>query len=186
MSLEDDIRNLIIEMKKKYNWVFIDDEAIENTPKRIVRMLDEFYSRRFEQGNLEKEFESNYDGLVIAKDIDFWAVCSHHFLPFVGKAHIGYFVRNKKRVMGISKLARVVQLFANQPAIQEEMTDKIADWIMEHYDVDGVMVILEGEHMCMRVRGVRSQNSKMITSAVRGEFIANKSLKEEFIKLIGR
>ncbi len=186
VGIEEKIRELIVEMRDIYKWDFIDDEAIENTPKRIVKMLDEFYERRFEQGNLEKEFESDYDGLVIVKDIDFWAICNHHFIPFYGKAHVGYFVRDKKKVMGVSKLARIVQLFANQPAIQEEMTDRIADYIMEHYDVDGVMVVIEGEHMCMKVRGVRSQNSKMITSAVRGEFEVNKSLKEEFLRLIGR
>lgn len=156
------------------------DEEIKNTPGRYARFLAEWESNR------EVRFTTfdnpGYDQLVILKDIDFSSLCSHHVLPFHGKAHIGYLPGD--RICGISKLARVVDAFASRPQIQEQMTSEIADFLMAELDPKGCIVVVEAAHDCMRIRGVKKPNSVMVTSAVRGVFLDDRDLKQEFMRLL--
>lgn len=156
------------------------DEELTNTPNRYQGFVEEW------EGNREVRFTTfpnpGYDQLVILKDIDFSSLCSHHVLPFHGKAHIGYLPG--ERICGISKLARVVDAFASRPQIQERMTAEIADYLMAEMNPKGCIVVVEAAHDCMRIRGVKKPNSTMVTSAVRGLFLENPDLKQEFIRLL--
>ena len=156
------------------------DEEIQNTPRRYQGFLKEWE----QNDNLKFTVFENpgYDQLIILKDIDFSSLCSHHVLPFHGKAHVGYLPGEK--ICGISKLARVVDKFASRPQIQEKMTNEIADFIEEHLHPRGCMVVVEAGHDCMRIRGVKKPASTMVTSAVRGEFLRTPSLKDEFMRLV--
>jgi len=156
------------------------EEEIQNTPARYQGFLNEWARN----DNLKfTTFENpGYDQLIILKDIDFSSLCSHHVLPFHGRAHVGYLPGEK--ICGISKLARVVDKFASRPQIQEKMTNEIADFLEENLKPRGCIVVIEAGHDCMRIRGVKKPASCMITSAVRGEFHRNPSLKDEFLKLI--
>ena len=156
------------------------DEEIENTPTRYQGFLEEW------AGNDNVKFTSfenpGYDQLIILKEIEFSSLCSHHVLPFHGRAHIGYLPG--ERICGISKLARVVDKFASRPQIQEKMTNEIADYLEENLHPRGCIVVIEAGHDCMRIRGVKKPSSCMITSALKGEFLTNPSLKSEFMQLI--
>jgi len=156
------------------------EEEIQNTPGRYQGFLNEWEKN----DNLKfTTFENpGYDQLIILKDIDFSSLCSHHVLPFHGRAHVGYLPGEK--ICGISKLARVVDKFASRPQIQEKMTNEIADFLENNLKPRGCIVVIEAGHDCMRIRGVKKPASCMITSAVRGEFHRNPSLKDEFLKLI--
>lgn len=156
------------------------DEEIENTPSRYQGFLEEWAKN----DNVKfTTFENpGYDQLIILKDIDFSSLCSHHVLPFHGKAHIGYLPG--EQICGISKLARVVDKFASRPQIQEKLTNEIADFIEEHLHPIGCIVVIEAGHDCMRIRGVKKPSSCMITSALKGKFLTNPSLKSEFMELI--
>lgn len=155
------------------------EEELQNTPNRYAGFLTEW------AGNNNFNFtvfdNPGYDQMVILKDIDFSSLCSHHLLPFHGVAHVGYIPGSK--ICGISKLARVVDKFASRPQIQEQMTQEIADFIEEQLQPKGVMVIVSAQHDCMRIRGVKKQNSHMVTSAIKGEF-KNAEARNEFLKLI--
>ncbi len=167
-------------MKLEISDELFNEEEIQNTPRRYQGFLKEW-----EQNNNLKftVFENpGYDQLIILKDIDFSSLCSHHVLPFHGKAHVGYLPGEK--ICGISKLARVVDKFASRPQIQEKMTNEIADFIEEHLHPRGCMVVVEAGHDCMRIRGVKKPASTMVTSAVRGEFLRTPSLKDEFMRLV--
>lgn len=161
-----------------------DREGLIETPDRIARMYSEIFSGLEEDPNehLSKTFTVNNDDIVIEKDINFYSMCEHHLLPFYGKALIAYIPNG--RVAGLSKLARTVDTFAKRPQIQEKMTGDIAGAIMEFLDAKGVMVILEAEHLCMSMRGIKKPGSKTITCATRGIFNEDKNLKEEVFNLI--
>lgn len=156
------------------------DEEIENTPSRYQGFLEEWAKNDTVKFTT---FENpGYDQLIILKEIDFSSLCSHHVLPFHGRAHIGYLPG--ERICGISKLARVVDKFASRPQIQEKMTNEIADYLEENLHPRGCIVVIEAGHDCMRIRGVKKPSSCMITSALKGEFLTNPSLKSEFMQLI--
>jgi GTP cyclohydrolase I len=131
---------------------------------------------------LEKKFTQKYDEMVLEKDIGFASMCEHHLLPFVGKAHIAYLPNG--RIVGLSKLARVVELFSRRPQVQERMTEELADLLMEELEPRGVGVILEASHTCMTIRGVRKADSLCITSAMRGVFKDNQSTRAELMALV--
>ena len=158
------------------------EEELTNTPDRIKRFMAEW------ENNDEFKFtvfnNPGYDQIIILKDIDFASVCSHHLLPFIGKAHIGYIPGNK--ICGISKLARVVNKFASRPQIQERLTHQIADFINKELNPVGVMVVIEAQHQCMTIRGVRKPNSVMVTSAIKGLFKEDGKARAEFMELIRR
>jgi len=183
--VESEIQKTIEKLNKEYKW--FGEEELENTAGRIERFFEELKSK--ELLNLKKNFTTfenpNYDQLIILKDIQFWSLCSHHLLPFFGKVHIGYLP--DKKICGISKLARAVDAFASKPQIQEGMTQEIVDFIHAKLKPKFVMVIVEGQHLCMQMRGIRKEGAIMITSAIKGrdtEGIDWKGLKREMLGLI--
>jgi GTP cyclohydrolase I len=161
-----------------------DRESLSETPARVARMYAElFEGLHGDPGrHLKKVFTEQYDELVLVRDISFNSMCEHHLLPFIGKAHVGYLPRGK--VTGLSKLARVVEEISRRPQVQERMTHQIADLINSDLDPKGVIVILEAEHTCMTIRGVRKPGSLTVTSAVRGLFKSNPSSRAEAMALI--
>lgn len=161
-------------------------EGLRETPERIARMYEEICGGMTEDAgtHLQKMFSVSDSGIVMEKDIVFYSMCEHHMLPFYGKAHIAYIPDGK--VVGLSKLARTVEVFAKRLQIQEQMTAQIADAIMEHLSPKGVMVVIEAEHMCMTMRGVKKPGSLTETMAVRGEFKENTELQKQFFMMLHR
>lgn len=159
-------------------------EGLIETPDRIARMYSEIFCGLNEDPSvhLAKTFSAEESELVVEKDIQFYSVCEHHFVPFYGKVHIAYIP--DKKVVGLSKLARTVEVYAKRPQLQERMTGEIADALEEHLNAKGVMVVIEAEHMCMTMRGVKKPGSKTVTSAVRGLFKEDRSLKDDVYKII--
>ena len=160
-------------------------EGLAETPDRVARMCGELFSGigNDASGPLSRQFTAIGSEIVLEKDIQFYSVCEHHLLPFYGKAHIAYIP--KEKVLGLSKLARTVEIYARRPQIQEQLTAQVADAIMEHLDTDGVMVMIEAEHMCMTMRGVKKPGTKTVTTACRGAFRDNTELQDKFFKLLG-
>lgn len=164
-----------------------DREGIRDTPRRVADMYAELFSGMFEDPSvhLQVEFSEKYDEMVILRDIPFYSMCEHHLLPFYGTVHIGYIPDKTGRVVGISKLARVVEIVARRPQIQERMTTQIADAISDGLNPQGVAVVVQAEHMCMVMRGVKKPGSNIITSAIRGLFRSIGASRAEFFSLIG-
>lgn len=164
-----------------------DREGLKETPKRVAKMYDEvFAGLRQDPAKVMKVFEDEgHDEMVMLKDIPFYSMCEHHLLPFAGKAHVCY-IPSKGRLSGISKLARIVDLFSKRPQVQERLTGQIADTIMGLLHAQGVLVVLEAEHFCMTMRGVRKAGSRMVTSAVRGALEENDITRKEALALIGK
>ena len=154
------------------------------TPARVARMYRELFAGLHldPARHLKKVFEETYDELVLVRDISFNSCCEHHLLPFMGVAHVGYLPKGK--VVGLSKLARVVEEISHRPQVQERMTHSVADLVNEHLDAKGVIVIVEAEHTCMTIRGIRKPGSLTVTSAVRGLFKTNQSTRAEVMSLI--
>ena len=163
----------------------VNREGLVETPERIARMYEEIFAGMNEDAavHLNKTFTAENTDMIIEKDISFYSVCEHHLVPFYGKAHIAYVPNGK--VVGLSKLARTVEVFAKRPQLQERMTTQIADAIMENLGAKGVMVILEAEHMCMTMRGVKKPGSRTVTLASRGVFEENDRLANTFISMTG-
>lgn len=160
-------------------------EGLRDTPKRVARMYQELFSGIKEDPGeyLQVLFTEHHDELILVKDIPFYSMCEHHLLPFYGKAHVAYIPR-KGRITGLSKLVRVAEGFARRPQLQERLTSQIADSIMEKLQPWGVAVVVEAEHMCMTLRGVKKPGSKTVTSAVRGIFENNPASRAEAFALI--
>ena len=161
-----------------------DREGLRETPGRVARMYAELFSGLHEdpRAHLRKFFTEKYDEVVLEKDITFNSMCEHHMLPFIGRAHIGYIPNG--RVVGLSKLARVVEVVARRPQVQERMTETIADLLVEELDAKGVAVIIEASHSCMTIRGVRKPDAICTTSAMRGIFRSHLSSRSEVLTLI--
>ena len=157
----------------------VNREGLVDTPARVARMYEEICGGLEEQAedHLSRTFTSGSSEMVIEKDITFYSLCEHHLMPFFGKAHIAYIPDGK--VVGISKLARTVEVFAKRPQIQEQLTGQIADAIMETLQPKGVMVCMEAEHMCMTMRGIKKPGAKTVTTACRGAFKEDDSLKQQ-------
>lgn len=158
-------------------------EGLLDTPDRIARMYEEIFAG-LEQDTeeiLSKTFTVDNNEMVIEKDIVFYSTCEHHFMPFYGKAHVAYIPNGK--VVGLSKLARTVEVYAKRPQIQEQLTGQVADALMEHLNPKGVIVMMEAEHMCMTMRGVKKPGSKTVTFAMRGAFLEDENLVNRFISL---
>ena len=159
-------------------------EGLEFTPRRVARMYAELFSGLpSDPGrHLDVHFAEQYDEMVILRDISFYSMCEHHLLPFMGRAHLAYLPRGK--VVGLSKLARVVEDFARRPQVQERLTNQIAEMLMARLDARGVGVIIEAEHTCMTIRGIRKPGAVMVTSAMRGLFKSNPATRHEAINLL--
>jgi len=158
-----------------------DREGLRETPERVARMYAELFSGLHKDPRqlLEKTFTEKYNEMVTVNDIGFDSLCEHHLLPFMGKAHVAYIPNGK--IVGLSKLARVVEVLSRRPQVQERMTEQIADLLMAELDAQGVGIILEATHTCMTIRGVRKSGSVMTTSAMRGVFLTNQSTRNEFM-----
>jgi len=161
-----------------------DREGLLETPSRVARMYCELFGGLHEDPrvHLQKFFTEAYDEIVLVRDIEFHSMCEHHMLPFMGKAHIGYLPSG--RVVGLSKLARVVEVVARRPQVQERMTETIANLLIEELHVKGVAVVVEASHTCMTIRGVRKPDALCVTSAMKGAFRNNPSSRAEIMTLI--
>jgi GTP cyclohydrolase IA len=161
-----------------------DREGLLETPARVARMYAELFSglREDPRVHLRKFFSEEYDEVVLVRDISFNSMCEHHMLPFMGQAHIGYVPDG--RVIGLSKLARVVESVARRPQVQERMTETIANLLLEELNAKGVAVVIEATHTCMTIRGIRKPGSLCVTSAMKGIFRSNLSSRSEVMNLI--
>jgi GTP cyclohydrolase I len=161
-----------------------DREGLKDTPERVARMYAEIFAGLGKDASLplRKTFAEKYDEMVLVRDISFESFCEHHLLPFYGKAHIAYLPNGK--IVGLSKLARVVEILSRRPQVQERMTEDLADLLMKHLGAQGVAVILEAAHTCMTIRGIRKPGSLCTTSAMRGTFATNLSTRTELMALI--
>ncbi len=159
-------------------------EGLRETPMRVARMYAELFEglHTDPRDNLRVGFEAPHDEMVILRDIPFYSVCEHHFMPFHGIAAIGYIPDG--RVVGLSKLARLLDGYARRPQLQERLTGQVADALMEVLRPDGVAVVIEAEHLCMTQRGVKKPGSRMVTSATRGQFRQNQVTRAEFLSLV--
>ena len=161
-----------------------DREGLRDTPRRVAKMYAEMFSGLHADPRpiLKKVFTEQYDEIVLVRDISFCSMCEHHLLPFMGKAHIGYLPDGK--VVGLSKLARVVEVVARRPQVQERMTEDIANLLLDELNAKGVAVVIEATHTCMTIRGVRKPGSLCVTSAMKGLFRTNLSTRSEVMQLI--
>lgn len=161
-------------------------EGLRETPDRIARMYEEVFSGMKESSaaHLSKRFLVEDNHIILEKDITFFSMCEHHLLPFYGKVHLAYLPQGE--VAGLSKLARLVEVFAKRPQLQERMSAQIADALMEGLEPQGAMVMVEAEHMCMTMRGIKKPGSKTITCVTRGCFTENPRLQDEFYRMLGR
>jgi GTP cyclohydrolase I len=160
-------------------------EGLKDTPQRVARMYEEIFCglKQDPKENLKICFTEEHEEMVLIKDIPLYSMCEHHLLPFYGKAHIAYIPR-KGKITGLSKLARVVEGFSKRPQLQERLTSQIADSVVEALQPRGVIVVIEAEHMCMTMRGVKKPGSATLTSAVRGVFEKNEATRAEAYALI--
>ena len=160
-------------------------EGLQGTPLRVAKMCEEVFSGMDKVADEELFvcFNEEHEEMVLVKDIPFYSFCEHHLLPFFGKAHVAY-IPHKGRLTGLSKLARVVEIYARRPQLQERLTSQIADCIMRVLHPMGVIVVIEAEHLCMTIRGVNKSGCKTLTSAVRGTFRSNEVTRTEAIALI--
>ncbi len=178
--MQEEIRKILAELGENP-----EREGLLKTPERVERSL-KFLTRGYGQ-TLEEIvhgalFEAESDDMVIVRDIEFYSMCEHHMLPFFGKCHVGYIP--KKRIIGVSKIARIVDMFARRFQVQERMTKQIAHAVASILDAEGVGVVVEAQHLCMRMRGVEKQNSIMTTSSMLGSFRRELATRNEFTRLI--
>ena len=161
-----------------------DREGLLQTPARVARMYAELFSGLHQDPrvHLQTAFTEKYDEVVLVRDIAFHSVCEHHLLPFIGKAHIGYIPDG--RVLGLSKLGRIVEVVARRPQVQERLTETVADLLVEELGAKGVAVVVEAVHTCMTIRGIRKPGSECVTSAMKGLFRSNVSSRAEVLSLI--
>ncbi|MBN1218241.1 MAG: GTP cyclohydrolase I FolE [Anaerolineae bacterium] len=181
-AIEESVRTLLLNVGENP-----DREGLQRTPDRVARMYDEllagYHTDPVKMIN-DALFTVDYSEMVIVKDIDYYSLCEHHMLPFYGKVHVAYIPNGK--VIGLSKIPRIVDMFARRLQVQERMTEQIADFINEVINPQGVAVVAEGVHMCSMMRGVKKANASMVTSAVRGIFKDDPKTRAEFMEHIGR
>jgi GTP cyclohydrolase I len=179
-ELEAHVRHMLLDIGEDPS-----REGLAKTPERVARSL-RFLTKGYDEdpkavinGAL---FTEDYQEMIVLKDLDFFSLCEHHILPFFGKAHVAYLPTH--RIVGISKLARLVEVFARRLQVQERMTTQIANILMEELDPQGVGVVLQAEHLCMRMRGVEKQNSIVVTSAMLGVFRSHQETRQEFMTFV--
>ena len=163
-----------------------DREGLRETPRRVADMYEEIFAGLHQDPGepLATVFKEDHDEMIIVRDIPFYSTCEHHLLPFFGQAHVAYIPRHG-RITGLSKLARVVDLAAKRPQVQERLTSQVADLLMERLGAQGVLVVVEAEHLCMSMRGIKKPGARTVTSAVRGAFEAH-ATRMEAMHLISR
>jgi len=161
--------------------------GLKGTPERIAKLYEEIFSGlQTPTEEILKPIEGeSHDEIVLLKDIPFYSVCEHHLLPFIGKAHVAY-IPSKGNIVGLSKLAEAVEIFAKRPTVQERLTTQLADLLMEKLKPKGAMVIIDAEHLCLSMRGIKKPGARTVTSAVRGIFRTKDSTRQELIGLINR
>lgn len=162
----------------------VNREGLLDTPDRVARMYEEIFAGLEQDAKepLSRTFHAKDNEMVVEKDITFYSTCEHHLMPFYGKAHVAYIPDGK--VVGLSKLARTVEVYAKRPQLQEQLTAQIADALMEYLNPKGAIVMIEAEHMCMTMRGVKKPGSKTVTFTARGEFEENEALQNRFFALV--
>ncbi|BCB95649.1 GTP cyclohydrolase 1 [Dissulfurispira thermophila] len=162
----------------------IERPGLKDTPRRVAKMFAEIFAglQTLEEDLLKSIEGENHDEMVLLKDIPFYSVCEHHLLPFIGKAHIAYIPSGK--IVGLSELAKALEYLAKRPQVQERLTAQLADMIMDRLKPRGCMVVIDAEHLCMSMRGIKKPGSKTVTSAVRGIFRSKQSTREEMLELI--
>jgi GTP cyclohydrolase I len=178
--IEELVRQLIIELGEDP-----EREGLQKTPRRyfeMMRFLCSGYNGSPEETAGDSVFSQKINNMVLLKDIEFYSLCEHHILPFFGRAHVGYIAKGK--VLGVSKLARIVDLYSRRLQLQERLTEQIAHGVRDAIGAQGVGVVIEARHFCMMMRGVRKQNSVMVTSSLLGGFMTNASTRAEFLSLI--
>ena len=163
-----------------------DRDGLVRTPARVARAYAEMFAGMFTDPDevLQTTFDENHDELVLVKDIPLYSICEHHLVPWHGQAAVGYIPGEDGRITGLSKLARVVDLYAKRPQVQERLTSQVADAVMRRLEPQGVIVVVEAEHLCMAMRGVRKPGSRTMTSAVRGIFKSDPRTRAEALSLI--
>ena len=162
-------------------------EGLQKTPRRVAKSWTTFakgYKQTPEEVVGDAVFNEQCDEVIAVKDIDFFSLCEHHLLPFKGVAHVGYLP--EKKIIGLSKIPRIVDIYARRLQVQERLTQQVADALQDVLNPKGVAVVIEAEHLCMQMRGVEKKSSFMITSAVRGAFRENNKTREEFLSIIGK
>jgi GTP cyclohydrolase I len=182
LAVEEAVRQILVNVGENP-----EREGLMRTPERISRMYDEilagYHVDPVELVN-DALFDVKYDEMIVVKDIEFFSMCEHHMLPFFGKAHVAYVPRDK--VIGLSKIPRIVEMFARRLQVQERMTQEIAELLEEVLEPQGVGVVVEGAHMCSMMRGVRKENARMVTSAMLGNFKDNPKTRSEFMEHMRR
>lgn len=163
-------------------------EGLLETPARVARAYAELTGglRMAPEDVLTTTFDLGHDEMVLVRDIELWSMCEHHLVPFTGVAHVGYIPAESGKITGLSKLARLVDVFAKRPQVQERLTTQVADALVELLEARGVIVVIEAEHLCMTMRGVRKAGARTITSAVRGIMLSSPSTRAEAMALIHR
>lgn len=163
-------------------------DGLRETPSRVARAYAELTQglRQSPEDVLTKTFDIGHDEMVLVRDIELWSMCEHHLVPFTGVAHVGYIPGRTGLITGLSKLARLVDLYAKRPQVQERLTTQVADALMTFLEARGVIVVIEAEHLCMTMRGVKKAGARTITSAVRGTFRSNATTRAEAMALINR
>jgi len=182
LAVEEAVRQILLNVGEDP-----DREGLERTPERIARMYDEILGGYWVDPVAlvnEALFDVKYDEMIVVRDIEFYSMCEHHMLPFFGKAHVAYVPRDK--VIGLSKIPRIVEMFARRLQVQERMTQQIAELLSQVLDPQGVGVVVEGAHMCSMMRGVRKENARMVTSAMLGNFKDNSKTRNEFMDHLRR
>ena len=165
-----------------------DRDGLRGTPGRVARAYAEQFSgmRQHPQEVLGTVFDADHDEMVLVRDIEVYSTCEHHLTPFIGSAHVGYIPNEKGQITGLSKLARLIDIYARRPQVQERMTSQVADALVSILEPRGVIVVIEAEHLCMSMRGVRKPGAVTTTSAVRGQFKRDASSRSEALDLILR
>jgi GTP cyclohydrolase I len=165
-----------------------DREGLKETPGRVARAYEELTAglRQAPEDVLTTTFDLGHDEMVLVRDIELWSMCEHHLVPFTGVAHVGYIPAKTGMITGLSKLARLVDVYAKRPQVQERLTTQVAEALMELLEARGVIVVIEAEHLCMTMRGVKKAGARTITSAVRGSFRTNATTRAEAMALINR
>lgn len=177
--IENAVKEIILAIGEDLN-----REGLKDTPKRVANMYEEILAghRDDPEQHIKSIFNEDYDEIVLLRDIPFYSVCEHHMMPFIGRAHVAYLPSGK--VLGVSKLARIVDSFAHRLQVQERLTNQIADFLMTNLKPRGVTVVIEASHSCMTIRGIKKPGSTMITSALRGIFIKDQRSRSEVLSLI--
>ncbi|MEG0072594.1 MAG: GTP cyclohydrolase I FolE [Raoultibacter sp.] len=163
-----------------------DREGLQKTPARVAKMYEEIFAGMQQDPavHFETTFDEHHEEMVLVRDIPFYSMCEHHLVPFFGMAHIAYIPATDGHICGLSKLARLVDVYAKRPQVQERLTSQIADTLIEQLHPQGALVVLEAEHLCMSMRGVKKAGAKTTTSAVRGIFARNQATRSEALSLM--